>query len=170
MSLYWNAALLIVAVALSACSQGPNGTAPPNVTRSPYDGGATMQQLQQLPEANAFYPDSEVLSPLGYQSVGGVLGGHNPSYAGFALGSPAGSQEDILGYYKEYLLARGWQFGGEGISSTSEEAAYNWSQGKLLYRLAIRKKQDPLAPPPSVTRKYATLYDIKVRNLTSDGR
>lgn len=138
--------------------------------RSPYEGKATLAQLQVLPETNLFYPNSEIVVRLGRQD-GGIFAGRNPSNAGYELGANE-SQEDLLIFYTQELQARGWQpLGGlYSTSSTAEQIARSWQKDDRIFRFAVREKDNPLGPPPDIAARYSTIYTIQIRDLNSDGR
>ena len=168
--LLWIGALLLLACVVTAVAivvagnrlMHRPGAAPTN--RSPYDGNATLAQLQGLPETNLIYPGSSTLYQLANETTG-FEARRNPSYAGYGLATNAATAE-ILAYYQRQLQDLGWTSRGEVPSSTAETSAYAWDKGKLKFRLAFSDQGSPLVGKSP----YAILFYIKVRNLTEDGR
>ncbi|MGN6674781.1 MAG: hypothetical protein ACTHMA_15890 [Thermomicrobiales bacterium] len=128
---------------------------------APYNGKATLVQLQQLPEISLFYPGSVVLSPFGYPG-----NFRNGASAGYELGVQA-SPNDVLAYYRQQLPTLGWV---ELINSslnargTSEVRAQTWYKGGVFFHYAEKDQTHPTVGQSS----YRTVYDIEVWNMRSD--
>ena len=139
----------------------PQPTSIPTTVADPYSGKATLAQLQQLPETNLFFPDSVVLTPLGYNGDF-----RNPTTWGYQLAVQA-SEDDVLAFYRQQLIVRGWiELVDSALNArgTSEVQAQIWYKGGLVFRYAEKDQTHPTVGQSP----YRTVYQINVRNMRAD--
>jgi hypothetical protein len=128
---------------------------------TPYNGKATLVQLQQLPEIQLYYPGSVILDPFDYQGDF-----RNSPSLGYELRVQA-SADDVLAFYRQQLPALGWV---EIINSslnargTSEVRAQTWYKGGVFFHYAEKDQTHPTVGQSS----YRTIYAIEVWNMRPD--
>jgi hypothetical protein len=106
------------------------------------DGPITKQrELQQLPEANLFYPGATLLGSFGNDYERGVWGSNSASF-GHTLGADVG-QGEVLAFYERELAARGWQKAEVGGVGTDESTVAAWRKEGLTLLISILRKNDP---------------------------
>jgi hypothetical protein len=137
------------------------GRQQPSAMPAPYNGKATMAQLQRLPELQLSYPGSVMLDSFGYDSDF-----RNTATWGYELGVQA-SPNDVLAFYRQQLLALGWvELINDPLNArgTSEVQAQTWYKLGVFFRYAVKDQTHPTVGQSS----YRTVYTIAVRNMRSD--
>ena len=153
------AALLVLLLGVFLWKPGVRMSRPATTPPGQY----SLAQLRQLPEEHLFYPGGEVISQMGRENSPSMPGRQRTVYSGYRVGSQATAAE-LEAFYHQRLqeLAWGPMRPGDVFPTTAEERATGWRKGDLVFRFSILKKAHPLAPPEELTRKYTTIYDIKV--------
>jgi hypothetical protein len=71
-------------------------------------GQTTYEQLAATPEAQLYFPGSEIVSKSGVSEASGIDAGRSAAYAVVTLTSDK-PMADIYAWYKSRLLDQGWQ-------------------------------------------------------------
>lgn len=138
--------ILVAAATLSACGGRPT----------------TFEGVAAVPEASLLPPGAEVLATGGGDDER-TLTGPTHAFAWKLVGVQQTSAE-VEAFYTEELAARGWAVGGRRgshLRSTSEDAAFGWHKGDLVFRLGIQDMDGPDADPEAWA-PYTTVIDVRV--------
>jgi hypothetical protein len=114
--------------------------------------------LRALSEDHIFYPGSTTIGELSYAADGIDAGGAEP-YTGWLLGTSA-RQVDVLEYYDQQLLKRGWSRNDLIVIQTDAETTVaGWQKDGYVFRLGFMIPGDPRTPGNG---KYPTVYRFQI--------
>lgn len=118
----------------------------------------TAKQLQRVPEEHLFYPGSVDLAHGGENLSSDILGQKDVAFSSHTLGTNV-SDEELFAFYRERLVAAGWQrSGADGSLSSGQLRAIVYRRGSLVIQVTTLQRGD--VSNPVGINDYQTPYEL----------
>lgn len=124
------------------------------------------ERLQAQPEFSLFFPGSVVV-----EQGGSGTGFMNPTAHTWRMLGTTASADEVLTFYRDALMERGWELGGGGVMAIDrprETKACGWHTNETTLRLGFRDIDEYRKVYPG-NAGYATVYELGLFSQPASG-